>query len=323
MLARQRDVRINGKSVAQTPILLPSFSSKGLVPGSLKAIIQFAEGLISEETLISAYDLYHCEIALPTFPSMLFVDSGGYEASDQLDFSDVGKRRQEHKDWQPELHVETLDKLDFGIPTVIVSFDHRGAVPEQVKCARDLLARYPRAGRELLIKPKSSTSRYVDIDAVAAYAKTLCEFDVVGFTETELGSSTFDRMVSIARVRRALREQGADIPIHIFGSLDPVSSPLYFLSGADIFDGLTWLRYAFKDGYTIYKHNYGMLHLNIRERDDRVNARSATNNYYYLLNMKDEMLRFLGSGSGNFDCFRHHAEFFRDSYESLRQKMGE
>jgi len=87
-------VRVKGKSVVQTPILLPSFSSKGLAPGSLRAVMQFAEGLISEEALVSAYDLHHAEINLPTFPSMLFIDSGGYEVSDQLDFSDVGKRSQ-------------------------------------------------------------------------------------------------------------------------------------------------------------------------------------------------------------------------------------
>ncbi len=323
LIAKQRDLRINGKRVAQTPILLPSFSSKGLAPGSLKAVMQFAEGLISEEALVSAYDIHHGEIELPTFPSVLFVDSGGYEASDQLDFSDVGKRRHEPRKWNPELHTTTLDRLGSAIPTVFVSYDHRRPVSEQAQCARDLLAKYPRAGRELLIKPSSTKSRYVDIDAATAYAKALSDFDVVGFTETELGSSTFERMVAIARVRRALREQGSDIPIHIFGSLDPVSSPLYFVSGADVFDGLTWLRYSFKDGQTTYKHNYGMLHLSIRERDERVNARSATNNYYYLLNLRDEMLRYLGSGRGDFNCFRHHAEFFCNSYESLKQKVGE
>ncbi len=49
-------------------------------------------------------------------------------------------------------------------------------------------------------------------------------------------------MQNIAKLRKALDKAGLNIPLHVFGSLDTVTTPLYFLAGADIFDGLTWLR---------------------------------------------------------------------------------
>jgi hypothetical protein len=71
-------------------------------------------------------------------------------------------------------------------------------------------------------------------------------------------------MQNIAKLRNALTKAGIDIPIHVFGSLDSVTTPLYFLAGADVFDGLTWLRFAFHEGQTLYKQNYGALHLGVK-----------------------------------------------------------
>ena len=55
-------------------------------------------------------------------------------------------------------------------------------------------------------------------------------------------------MKNIAQIRRALDGVGLDTPLHVFGSLDTVTTPMYFMAGADIFDGLTWLRFAFYNG---------------------------------------------------------------------------
>ena len=43
----------------------------------------------------------------------------------------------------------------------------------------------------------------------------------------------------------ALDDAGVGIPIHVFGSLDPLISPIYWLAGAEIFDGLTWINMAY------------------------------------------------------------------------------
>src|SRR5438876_12306842 len=85
---------------------------------------------------------------------------------------------------------------------------------------------------------------------------------------------------------------GLETPIHIFGSLDTVTTPMYFLAGADIFDGLTWLRFVFHDGYTIYKQNYCALELGVRTPSSVIDAKCWHQNYYYMKELEDEMRRF-------------------------------
>src|SRR5262249_35869569 len=51
--------------------------------------------------------------------------------------------------------------------------------------------------------------------------------------------------------RLALDENKMAVPIHVWGGLDPILTPLYFFAGAEIFDGVSWLRYAFVDGVAI------------------------------------------------------------------------
>ncbi|MDW3181367.1 hypothetical protein [Roseobacter sp.] len=67
-------------------------------------------------------------------------------------------------------------------------------------------------------------------------------------TEKEIGASTKDRLTFLAAFRDLLDEAGMETAIHVFGGLDPLMTPLYFLAGADVFDGLSWLGYAFKMG---------------------------------------------------------------------------
>ena len=47
---------------------------------------------------------------------------------------------------------------------------------------------------------------------------SLRDFDVIGFTEKEIGNSVLDRMNNIAKLRIAMRKANINKPIHIFGS---------------------------------------------------------------------------------------------------------
>ena len=134
-------------------------------------------------------------------------------------------------------------------------------------------------------------------------------------SEKELGNSLLVRMVSISRIREALSKCGRDIPIHIFGSLDTVTTPLYFISGADIFDGLTWLRFAFREGATLYQHACGAVAYELDARDEFVAARIWTDNYYYMARLTLEMKRYLNAG--DLAAFEFHSDFFRRAFESL------
>jgi len=95
--------------------------------------------------------------------------------------------------------------------------------------------------REILLKPETTNQRFLQVPAIVENIRALADFDIIGLTEKEVGSSIFDRMQNIATIRLALDKAGMEIPIHVFGSLDTITTPMYFLAGADIFDGLTWL----------------------------------------------------------------------------------
>jgi len=117
---------------------------------------------------------------------------------------------------------------------------------------------------------------------------------VVGLTEKELGDSVFGAMTKIARLRTQMNAAGVAIPIHIFGSLDALTTVLYFLAGAEIFDGLTWLRFGYHEGKTIYSQNYGILRDSegIRRRTEEQHYEMWRNNYYYLEKLRTQMINY-------------------------------
>jgi hypothetical protein len=100
----------------------------------------------------------------------------------------------------------------------------------------------------------------------------------------------------------------------------PETTPLYFLAGADIFDGLTWLRFAFHEGQTIYKQNYGAVKLGVVAPPHVVDGRCWNNNYYYMKEMELEMRRFLNGR--DFACFSYHRDLFRNALESAIEAIG-
>ena len=89
-------------------------------------------------------------------------------------------------------------------------------------------------------------------------------------------------MTTIAHIRIAMKDSGANAPIHIFGSLDPVTTPLYFIAGADIFDGLSWLRYTFSNGDAYYMESYGPRTEGINLPMKAIRVTSITMNHNYL-----------------------------------------
>ena len=90
MLSGIREISGGGDLVQTTPALVPSFSSKAFERDEVKDILGFAQELITDQILVSAYDIhYHGVPPQVTFPSLVFLDSGGYEASQDQDLSDV------------------------------------------------------------------------------------------------------------------------------------------------------------------------------------------------------------------------------------------
>lgn len=320
MLAKRRAILSNGEIVARTPLLVPSFSSKGFP--EVRDIIDYSSEVIDGPMLVSAYDLYHSKISPPfEFPSLIFLDSGGYEASKDLDLSDLGDSEHKPLGWTQEMHERVLSGWKSSQHTVFISYDHpkdRLTIADQIERARKI-AEGEDVLREILLKPETEGQRYLHMDNVLQNIHSLAGFAVIGVTEKEVGNSISDRMRNIAKLRLGLNKAGLDTPIHVFGSLDTVTTPMYFLAGADIFDGLTWLRFAYFNGLTIYKHNFGALDLPLSSKSHQVDARCWNGNYYYLKEMELEMKRFLQAGK--FNAFKFHSDMLEKAHQNLIEEL--
>ena len=323
MLAKRRSLKLNGVEIERTPLLVPSFSSKGFP--DVHKIIESCSELIEGVTLVSAYDLHYDKVRPPfDFPKLIFLDSGGYEASKDAELSDLGDRDHHPKEWTQEMHERVLAKWQPSVPSVLISYDHPKARVEftrQIERAHAMAPGRTEFLRELLLKPEKESQTRLHVDELLRHVHHLADFDIIGVTEKEIGNSLVDRMKNIAKLRRALNAAGIDVPIHVFGSLDTISTPMYFLAGADIFDGLTWLRFAFHKGLTIYKHNFGALQLGVTTNSHIVDARCWYQNYYYMNDLELEMRRFLASQ--DFGSFKYHGDMFKTALQSALEALGD
>ena len=193
--------------------------------------------------------------------------------------------------------------MDAWSPTqsaVAITFDspHRHSrIERQIDAALKLKARYPQFVHELLIKPEKK-GEFINLESVERVITQLRDFPVIGLTEQELDTKLIAKMEKIAVIRRLLDKNNIKSPIHIFGSLDTFVTPLFFLAGAEIFDGLTWLRFGYFEGQTVYRQNYGaMCGANgILKSAQELSHAMWKDNYYYLESLRDQMRNFARSG---------------------------
>lgn len=333
LLARSRQLVHPSGLKFTTPILVPSFSSKGFPPlrdGKpwVSRVLETTAEWLTETMLISAYDIHHGHIptpaALPCTPELTFVDSGGYEAGHDDDLSAVSVREHQPRPWAPEHVRAVFDAWPERFAAVFVSYDHparRIALDEQLAEARTLFANYPKQMHSLLLKPSTKAQEYLKtvLDLVIETPAHVAGFHMIGVTEKELGSNFLERMQRIAELRLALDGEGIEVPIQVFGALDPISTCLYFIAGAEIFDGLTWLRYAYHNGMCVYRANYGAMSIGLGQRDIIVDAKTMADNVHYLQRMEASMRRVaLDSDIGHFS---HHVELLRQAFVDLRAKL--
>lgn len=317
MLSENREIKIQGAKIAETPLVVPSFSSKGFP--EVQKIIDALSPMITDSALVSAYDIFHGFVKTPPeSPEFLFLDSGGYESSKDTELSDPRMQTYSDKKWEPNQLESVLDSWSARQPTMAVSYDHpsnRLPIEQQIENAITLF-RKRNFGKELLIKPDTPSHDRININAVIENVHDLRHFDMIGFTEKELGYSVFDRMSKIRKIREALTSVNLKTPIHIFGSLDPISTPLYFLAGADVFDGLTWLRYSYSFGRATYIKNAAAIKHGIRINDDDIPPLMWFENYQEILNLELSMRRHIKEDR-NFECFGEHALFFKKACQEL------
>ena len=298
MLERCLKLALNGLEVGETPLLLPSVSSRANL--EIAKILETMSGFVNGPILISAYDFYYHPNPKSldiSFPDLIFLDSGGYECNKEQDISDIGLYKPESKDWDPSKYVDLISKWSVEIPTVLISYDHpseRKPIDQQINDANDLFDGKEKFLKEILIKPETPRSLRVKSENIIKHINSLKSFDIIGFTDKELGYSLLDRMINLAKIRKALDENRIIKPIHIFGSLDPITTPLYYIAGADIFDGLSWLRFIFHDNNTYYIDSFGPkikgIHVNIKV----IWGKTISDNYDFLLRLKLDLKIAIG-----------------------------
>lgn len=321
----QRRLKINredGLTVGETPLLVPAVSSRVNLP--IKKLIQSIEEFVDGPLLLSAYDVNFLDKKFPkvTFPELIFLDSGGYECNVDQYISDIGMYNPNPKKWTLSLYKKTLNEWDNNIPTVFISFDHpkvRQPMEKQISDANELLSNKEGYLKELLVKPETKKSHKINIERLSKYVNQLSDFNIIGFTEKELGNSVLDRMVSISKIRQILDDENITVPVHIFGSLDPVVTPLYYFAGADIFDGLSWLRFMFKDGDTLYHESFGPKQYGVQVNLKTVWGNAVSNNYDYMQKLKLELESY--SKTKNLKTFGKNADFYKQALEYLSTKM--
>lgn len=324
MLAKKRKLTFEDfGEVGTTPMLVPSISSKVSLPVTIQATIDLASGFILGPFLISAYDLKHVkDFPNITFPDLIFLDSGGYECNKNQEVIDIGAYDVVNKEWTRELHKEVISGWKSNIPTVLISYDNPQEPPmpisKQIDYANELFKNKDDFIKEFLVKPEPGKYK-IDSELIIKNLSSLSSFDIIGFTEKELGYNLIDRMINIAKIRLALDKNQIDSYIHVFGSLDPVTTPLYYFSGAEIFDGLSWLRFLYNDGDAYYIDSKGQKKFSIHKSLKSIWSISISNNYDYLSQLKLDLGKF--QKDETFDHFGDNSEFFKDAYSNLMENL--
>jgi len=308
-LARSREIKHPLGTSVRTPLLVPAFSTKGFRvkkgKSEIREYMKWAAQVLEESFLVSAYDVhYHNLPAHRNLPNtrLVFLDSGGYETSTAHDLSAAFQHPCEAEPWDIERLQEVVTSWPKKLPTVFVSYDHGQhcvSLKTQIRDAHRLFGHLPRQLHEFIVKPEPKSKGYIDCDAVCAYVGKFADYHILGVTEKELGNSLRDRILKLARIRRALDTANIDIPLHVFGSLDPITSTLYFLAGAEIFDGLTWLRYGYLEASSLYYQTYAVLEesLSMSWDDDTTRGYMVLHNLSYLTCLRDQMVAYLSDGS--------------------------
>ena len=249
-----------------TPCAIPSYSSRARPPDPLQGFLENTLKDIEGPVLLSAYDLFYraglgiaydvfSEIDEAPTPAVL-LDSGGYEEIWNNNAILAGIIPSGGRGlWSEEHYNEILATWETKTELIAVTYDAVAPMSQQIDRARQMAKVFPWLTVDVLLKPIDGRS-FLRVSDVSPFSNELADFALIGVTEKELGASMRDRLNCLAELRDCLAQAGLETPIHVFGGLDPLMTPLYFMAGADIFDGLSWLRYAFTGAGSQYEQGY-------------------------------------------------------------------
>ena len=331
--------------VIDLPLLIPSFSSKGfdfiterqskpkkILSIATNALEEFGRYL-AESYLLSAYDIHHKHFRRPNRffgnTALIFLDSGGYELSPEFDSSEPKLTPVRELPFTRDDYTGTLNSLcrkHNENPFVIANYDwgtKNQSFKHQIKDARAIFKKHPYWASNFLLKPHTANSKVIDIDNVIPVLQELREFNVIGITEKELGKNLIDRLKRLTSLRLELNKRSIKAPIHVWGGLDPLITPLYFFAGADMFDGVSWLRYSYHDGVAVNRESYPVLSGSLTLSKDHSIALAINENLRVLQGIATSLRSFASSNTPNFDMFASKGNFFEKAYKAMRANIPE
>lgn len=325
------------------PLLVPSFSSKGFDfftegnPKSKKTFSSVTNALddfgryLQESFLLSAYDIFHKHFRQPNRffngTALIFLDSGGYELSPEFDSSEPKITPKCDLDFIRDDYVNTLGALyekHNEAPFVIANYDwgtKNKSFKHQIHDARTIFGQHPDWASNFILKPHTHRGKVVHIDDVVPIIEELRSFNFIGVTEKELGKNLIDRLRRLTKLRLELNKRSIRAPIHVWGGLDPLITPLYFFAGADMFDGVSWLRYAYHDGVAVNRESFPVLNGSLTLSNDHSIALAINNNLMVLQGIATSLRVFASSGTPNFDMFDGKGDYFEKAYRTMRAKI--
>jgi hypothetical protein len=312
--AARRTLRLaNGRRV-ETPLLVPSFSSRGFSyvtdsgaeRSEISKPLEVFAGEIPEALLVSAYDLHYRLLSVAdtladpdwrrnplSTPLVTIIDSGGYEITPLADAGEPIQDLREPRPWGEQLYGDLLDSIPQAAENcAAVGWDRPGQqYLTQVLEAQRFFSKRARFAPIVLLKPEAS--QFTHTPHLYPILPRLAFASAVGVTEHELGSSLIDRVRAVALIRKGLDDCGFELPLHIFGALDPLYVPLYFAAGADIFDGLTWLRYSYWHGLALHREQAPLLEKMIEQHETSRRYLVLGNNLTQLAQLGTQLRRFV------------------------------
>jgi hypothetical protein len=327
------------------PLLVPSFSSKGFdffTEGSSKSKKTFSAATnaledfgryLTETYLLSAYDLHHNHFRRPDRffhkTGLIFLDSGGYELNPEFDSSEPKITPTRELSFVRNDYIGTLDTLckkHKDNPFVIANFDwetKNHSFEHQIRDARAIFSKHPYWASNFILKPHTTYGSVIEPDDVVPIIEELRGINVIGITEKELGKSLIDRLKRLAKLRLELNRRNIKAPIHVWGGLDPLITPLYFFAGADIFDGVSWLRYTYHDGVAVNRESYPVLVESLTLTNDQSIAFAINDNLRALQGLATSLRAFASSNIQSFDVFDSKSKFLEKAYRTMRTKIPE
>jgi hypothetical protein len=216
-------------------------------------------------------------------------------------------------------YTEVLDELSGELPFAVANFDYgtkQRPLLEQIAAGQKLLTKFPDFLTDFIIKPVGE-QRYLDVDEIIRHIKKFRAFHILGIAEKDLGKDLIEKLKFVAKLRLAMDREDVSMPIHLWGGLDPIFTPLYFFAGAEIFDGISWLRYAYIDGVATYRDCYNVISEGIETSTDHARALSLSHNLTFLRSQSTNFREFVIHGAKKFDMFGSRAAALEKAYRTM------